>query len=91
MKLKLDKKKMKWVMLFVNRLKEAVGKKVRKGRGSKSAGVFNRLNAGQNHLLLKLKHKYPSTRIIKREDEHSHRLKYRTYLQSERLHYGNLE
>ena len=79
MRLKLDKKKMKWVRLFVDRLKDAIGKKVRKGKGSKSTGVFTRLVGGENRLLHRIKEKYPSTRIIKREDEYSHRLKSKTY------------
>jgi hypothetical protein len=36
---------------------------------------------------MKHKTKYPSSKLIKREDMYSHRLKYRTYIPSERFHY----
>ncbi len=80
MKLKLNNRTYRWVCLFINNLKKAV--KVKANYKSISP-VFNRLVKAQSQMLqYKIKQKYPSAKIIKREDQYSHRLKYRKYIPS---------
>jgi hypothetical protein len=87
MRLKLNKRIYKWVKLFVSKLKKAIEKDVL--RHGQSEAVFKRLAEDKHSqtLLLRSKVKHPSSKVIKREDQYSHRLKYRVYLPSERFHY----
>lgn len=87
MRLKLNERVYKWVRLFVSKLKQAVNRPA--PAHSQSEQVFKRLTQpkAEATLLNKLKLKYPSSKIIKREDQYSHRLKYRVYIPSERFHY----
>lgn len=87
MRLRLNERVFKWVKLFVAKLKQAVSRSVLAHGNSEQ--VFQRLTQpkAEGTLLYKLKLKYPSSKIIKREDQYSHRLKYRVYLPSERFHY----
>ena len=71
MKILLNPKIYRWVKLFIDNLKtsyqETTGNKLY-SRSKKS--VFGRLflNANSSAQLLKNKYKYPSARVIKRED-----------------------
>lgn len=85
MRLRLNQRLYPWLRLFVNNLKKAINREpIQKGH---SEAVFRRLVEGTPTQLLRLKAKHPSSKIIKREDQYSHRLKYRNYLPSERFHY----
>lgn len=87
MKLRLNERIYKWVKLFVAKMKKAVDRSVL--THGQSEQVFKRLTQpkAETTQLYKLKLKYPSSKIIKREDQYSHRLKYRVYIPSERFHY----
>ena len=76
MKIRLNARVFSWVELFIKKLKWVVGRKTTKGR---SQALLKRLTApvAETTPLYKMKMKYPSSRIIKREDQYSHRLKYR--------------
>jgi hypothetical protein len=69
----------KWVRLFIDNLKRKIGKPLRQPAERE---VFGRLSKAQSAVYLQLKSKFPSSKIIKREDQYSHRLKYRAYLPS---------
>jgi len=81
MKLQLNTRIYKWVNLFIANLKKSIDKPIKKGG---SEAVFKRLAKPitDNSLFYQLKMKFPSSRIIKREDQYSHRLKYQTYIPS---------
>ena len=70
---------MMWVQHFVSNLLA----RTKKARTKKSIpAVFKRLatETDENSLIYKHKQKYPSAKVIKREDMYSHRLKYRKYI-----------
>lgn len=86
MKLRLNPKVYPWVKHFIYQLKRAIGKPV---QNAPTPDVFKRLatQTDDNTLIYQHKMKYPSAKIIKREDQYSHRLKYRKYIPSERFYY----
>ncbi len=65
MKIRLNTKVFKWVNLFISRLKYAINKSSKKGKGE---AVFTRLatHTGEGTPLYTFKMKYPSSKIIKR-------------------------
>lgn len=79
MRVRLSERSYKWVRLFINNLKQKIGKSLNLSSGQ---GVFDRLSKTQSTVYLQLKYKFPSSKIIKREDQYSHRLKYRVYFPS---------
>jgi hypothetical protein len=84
MRVRLNERSYKWVRLFINNLKQRIGKSLNPPSGQ---AVFDRLSKTQSAVYLQLKSKFPSSKIIKREDQYSHRLKYRVYFPSERFQY----
>lgn len=84
MRLRLNERCFKWVRLFINNLKKRIGKSLNQ---PSELAVFQRLSKTQSAVYLQLKSKFPSSKIIKREDQYSHRLKYRVYLPSQRFQY----
>lgn len=86
MKLRLNSRVFKWVRHFIHNLKKAIKAPLAQ---PKSPDVFRRLTTETDERSLVYRHKlkYPSSKIIKREDQYSHRLKYRKYIPSEQFHY----
>lgn len=90
MKIILNPKINRWVKLFINNLKkkyeERTGKKLYK---FEPKPVFNRLvlNKTEESKLIKTKFKYPSARVIKREDIGTMRQPMKKYIPSQRFFY----
>lgn len=90
MKVVLNPNIYRWVKLFIGNLKqtyqETTGNELYQ---DKKKNVFGRLflNKHQSEQLLKMKMKYPSARVIKREDIGTMRQPMKKYIPTERFFY----